>query len=271
MKHSILIAHRNRQRWLDLCLWSLHRSADRCAALPWEVIIVDNGSDRPLSGGLPRERIVHDDRRFYGEDGSEMFNKSAMLNRAIEQSTGDVLTFLDCDMIVGEGWMGGVKMLADRGLVRLCYRVRKALPKSTIDLLEPPETREARVAAMFAEYDDRDPVHSADKYPLAWEAYREPGRNRPEHDQVVWGNSQFSVTRDNLGDLRLDERHVGKGAEDFQFNQDFCDKFGDRYRGAISYDPSRCLLHVAHPHTEDWWTEQQHSVNMALYKKETGR
>lgn len=274
MKHSILIAHRNRHRWLDLCLWSIIRSAERSASLPWEIIVVDNGSDRPFACDHPQVRVIQDDRKFHGADGTEMFNKSAMLNRAIEQSTGDLLTFLDCDMIVGHQWMAGVKaLLADPSLIRLCYRARKILSRVAIDELEPLDTRESRVDLLFAEYDGIDAPHQGSKYPLCWEAYREPGRNRYEPDHPVWGNSQFSVTREHLGDLRLDERQIGKGAEDFQFNQDFYDHYGDRYRGAIRTEPEYCLLHVCHSHlpADDWFTERQHAVNLALYLKESGR
>ena len=46
-----------------------------------------------------------------------------------------------------------------------------------------------------------------------------------------WGNSQFSMTVEALGDLRFHETYEGRGFEDVDFLRQVAAKFGDRYVG----------------------------------------
>lgn len=280
MMHSILITHRNRHPYLYLCLWSIARSAEHCGVDDYEVVVVDNGSeDPPHCRDCPRVRWVYDDSDM------PVFNKSRLFNRAIEEARGDVLTFLDCDALVGAEWMRGVEVLQDPGITRLCYRVRR-VPKLWGDVVRLTEPREVQL--LGARYrrrtvyllgsvpDSLPPIVTAlfrqyDRFPLAWEAWRHHDRNRYEPDYQVWGNSQFSMTREALGDLRYDERFEGKGFEDIDFLRQIEERYGDDYRGHMDMRPERNLLHLTHDYNEDDWGSNDFQVkNCDLYKANRG-
>lgn len=311
--HSILIPHRNRRRHLRLCVWSICRSARQCGlgAPPagragWEIIVIDNSTHgsapdqaAPEAGcGLAdvglldrRVRIVH--------DNSEMpiFNKSVLYNRGIDaagvtdaagrprQPRGDdVLTFIDCDAIVGPEWMLGARALSDRRITRLCYRVRYLNSGAGQGLLTQWPLEHGRIDDLFSRYNE---------YRLSYEAYGDADRNHPSRrggrsrTSDYWrgrlrdrgpnaltdgednphGNSQFSIRRDALSDIRYDEVYVGRGFGDLDINRRIAAAHGEDYRGAIDYRPARCLLHLTHGYLADWRTSHTHQANRLRYRQ----
>ena len=60
-----------------------------------------------------------------------------------------------------------------------------------------------------------------------------------------WGNSQFSITREKLGDVRYDER-LGLHCEDMDMNMMLMVKFGGDYRGRIFTEPEHAMFHLNH-------------------------
>lgn len=276
--HSILIPHRDRNAHLKLCLWSIERSAKACGVSDYEIVVVDNLSEVPPVW-ISRARLISDSRPGdtldvpYRADGKDkvvhfanVFNKSRCLNLAMEHARGDVLTFLDADAIVGRRFMEGVRCLVDPTITRLCYRVRYLRAEDVWFRCppKPPWSMCLRaIKAAFAEYDAEDATRgNIDtrwgkppkqwKYLLAYEAYRHHDLDRFEPGGQVWGNSQFSITRDNLGDLRWDESYAGKGFEDVRFLLDVEAKFGDQYRGVIDYTPERNMFHLEHGYDRNW-------------------
>ncbi len=235
--HSILIPHRGRQKYLDLCLKSLHRSAGVCGSPEYETIVLE-----------PTEDDI-------------VFNKCALYNLGIAEARGDVISFLDADMLVGPRWMEGVAKLAeDPRIVRLCYRVRRLSRGRTEQLFKGPgffptlcylpdgpvEDQAAFISAMFGLYDH---------FELAAEAYREPDRCRPGEAigwaHEVYGNSQFSITREKLADIRYDERYEGKGREDWEIARQMQRRYGADYRGFIWTDAEHALFHMWHDQAAD--------------------
>ena len=131
--HSIIIPHRNRLGLFNHCIYSIHRSATMCDARSWEIVLVDCGEVFPSTRGK-HVRVVRDDGQ------GEVYNKARALNIGIEQARGDVLTFLDGDMIVGGGWMDCVRRLEDAELVRVAYRVRYLPVKAPLEDLHAMPT-----------------------------------------------------------------------------------------------------------------------------------
>lgn len=259
MFHSILITHRNRNEYLALALWSIHRSARICGVTEYEVVVIENGSlIQPPIG--PRETLLVD----YCE--MPVFNKSRLYNLGIGAARGDVLTFLDADALVGPRWMEGVLVLAESAIVRLCYRVRY-LPKEVMARLE--HGAEHEIERLFADYDavgDHRDHRGGWKYRLAFEAWRHHDRNHYEPDYQPFGNGLFSITRENLGDLRCDEGYVGKGGEDLDIALRLEHKFKGRYQGFLSPDPQHNLFCFEHPHDpESWGSAKYQRANNRRY------
>jgi len=233
MFHSVLIPHRDRRRHLDICLWSLDRSAGLSGASDWEVVVVDCGSGELPCGEGPNIQVVRD------TEAPREFNKSRAYNLGIEAARGDVLTFLDADAVVGKLFMEGVQCLAEERLDRCCYRVRY-LPMAEAETLGAPATRAERADELFDRYPE---------FGMGLEAYRSfhlDIRRHPKIGGEPWGNSQFSITREKLGDVRYDEE-IGWGIEDIDMNMMLQAKFGDGYRACIFTDPDHAMFHQEHP------------------------
>lgn len=263
MTHTIIIPHRNRHEHLRLCLWSIRRSAGICGVFDYLVVVVDNGSDPPPvledDGRSCRVRLVRDFRPM------PIFNKSALLNLGLELTRDGVVTILDADAIVGQRFMSGIEPLAKPKLTRICYRVRSVVDadlRAVLACHSPAMTAEI-IDTLFGQYNDR--CQSADRFRLLWEAYRFPDRNRHEPEQQPWGNSQFSMRRADIGDLRFDETMPGKGWEDIDFNRQVYAKYRDTFRGNIWTDPDHAMLHLTAPKkTIDWSNE---SIQMQNFKR----
>jgi hypothetical protein len=100
MYHSIIIPHRDRLESLRLTLWGLGRSARRCKVTDYEVLVIDDG-------------LVAETRRVARE--SQCCGVKVLTGPPpgrIEMARGEVLTFLDADMIVGEKFMRAPMALA---------------------------------------------------------------------------------------------------------------------------------------------------------------
>ena len=233
MFHSVLIPHRDRNAHLGLCLWALDRSACLSGVFDWEVVVVDCGSGELPRGEGPNIQVIRD------TEAPKEFNKSRAYNLGIETARGDVLTFLDADAVVGKLFMEAALCLEDASLDRCCYRVRY-LPEAEAEGIVPLVTREERVDELFDRYPE---------FGMGLEAYRSFHMDIRRHPKIggePWGNSQFSITREKLGDVRYDEE-IGWGIEDMDMNMMLQAKFGDGYLARIFTDPEHAMFHLEHP------------------------
>jgi len=240
MLHSIIIPHRNRASRLRLCVGSILRSA--CASLTcydFEIIVSDQHSSvsesDDLQTMLPIIRLVRDSMPLPNAEAPAIFNKGRAINRGIEAAHGDVLTFLDCDAIVGERFMAGAQWLVDHpDITRLCYRVRY-LPPDVLDI--PASEWPTRCHEFFRRYDE---------YPVGYEAYGAPEIRATGcwDENLAFGNSQFSIRPDVLGDLRCDEAFLGAGFEDLDFIMSIWQKVGRNYKGVIRTEGDESMFHI---------------------------
>lgn len=224
---SIIIPHRDRQEHLRCCLKSIDHAFQNSEELDVQVLVVDNGS-----GCIA---IYEGDYSFdltflYNEEPMPIFNKSRLLNIGIESSYGKILTFLDADAIVGPRFFESYKTLDDKSVTLLCHRVRylENIPKPFDSMM---------IDSLFKHYED---------FRLAYEGRQHPSNDARGHDDItpVFGNSQCSLRRSTLGDLRFNEDYVGAGYEDLWFLRELWRKYDLSYQGVMPTDPMQSMLHI---------------------------
>ncbi len=260
MCHSIIIPHRNRHGRLAHCLRSITRSARVTGIKNYEVYVIDLNSKWPPWNCIYPIQITADP--ISTPDGG--FNKCHALNHGLQVARGSTITFLDADAIVGTRWLEGVRHLdEDPSLIRLCYRVRLLNQDQERQLNEAAQQGrwEQHVDKAFRKFNLRQDEGGLDP---AWEAYyqvnlnwfKDPKTRRPippDCGSHVFGNSQFSMRRDDIGELRFDEENFPRaGHEDLDFIQQVRHKFRDRYKAKILTDAEHGMLHIQSPGEPDW-------------------
>ena len=261
--HSIIIPHRNRNANLELCVWSLARSwGYTLARMDLEILVVDAGSKQcPACWNGEPVRVV-----LSPQQGT--FNKSRLLNVGIEHAKGEVLTFLDADAVVGKRFLdNALRLLHDPTLTKYCYRVSTLSPESAEQLRRAVVGRDLLCDTFFERFNEST---------LAFEAYGEPHRNGrfAQMDGPVFGNSQFSIRRDVLGDVRCDETFTGPGYEDIHFNFLIWKRHYDTYRAEMITEPDFSIFHIASPDGKaraDWQGKGCNEHNRQRYLYQLGR
>jgi len=256
--HSIIIPHRDRQDHLADLFRSLAWAWDHCDLkdrLDVEVIVAHAGEPRQIASLVSLIPDCIPGRIVAWSAPMPIFNKARMLNLGYYHAHGDLVTFLDADAILGPRFLNAAGMLLDDpGLVRVCYRVHHLPADWTWD----GDPRE--LLALFTAYDS---------FPRGYFGRGTPWRNHPplktEVDRV-FGNSQGTVRRKDLGDIIHEEAYQGRGFEDLHFLMDLWDHYGDRYRGAAPDDPAANLLLVRHRYRADWDCPESMTQNLAIFR-----
>jgi len=244
MLHSIIIPVLNRNERLQVCLKSIHDSAKTCEITDYEILIVDGGSQEVYKSNN-NERVVccqglEPIRCLPNE--SPPFNKSRCLNTGIDstQSQNCILSFLDADAIVGERFMEAAQSATKYD--RVCYRVRDSKNNS-----------------------------------LSYEAYGNPDTNwqynielaepvLPTPDLKPQGNSQFSIQKKTLGELRWNESYFGRAFEDLWFIREL-------YRRGLNNttiftEPEFSMKHVRVASTKNFCAGRWSDRNYRMYHGE---
>jgi len=216
------------------------------------VVVYGGGSQFDFSASaIPLLRVVNGRTNCC----KNLFNKCALLNTGVHESRGNLLTFLDADAMVCPNF---VKNMAEHDWKfgeKACHTVRY-LPATdrpeVLDALEHDETTLAEIFRM---------EQLMQKGPMA--------RGKPHvfHrvcGTTIFGNSQFTITRETLGDCRWDERFSGGKLEDADMNLRIADALGTQYKPFIPADGEASIICFRHPHIKPWITQEQTHLNNRL-------
>lgn len=122
MKISVIIPHRGREEQLLSCLGALEEQTMNRDK--YEVIVAGHVR-KELSESLgPGTRYI----KAVGEE--EEFSAAAMRNLGIREAEGDVLLFLDCDMLLPEAFLENLRENM-KGGSKMLFALRKRLPRGT--------------------------------------------------------------------------------------------------------------------------------------------
>ena len=273
MLHSIVIPHRSRNRVLNQCLLSIDGSRAHSGCDDYEVIVVDDSDQVPILPDVPNVSILS---LMPPPDG--VFNKPQLLNHGIGASNGDLLTFLDADMLVGRDWLSAapsrlgrrceVDLNGEPPLTCLFYRVRHLMVTEVRErnqdiVLHALEACSTTRENFFARYDE---------FTRAFEARGCPWCSKPRHQEPLFGNSQLSIRRDMLADLRFNEDFSGYGFEDLWFIRELWWRRGQRYRAEICTAPNESLLHILHESKMSpkgpWYNSALNTRNQHLWQRD---
>jgi len=182
------------------------------------------------------------------------FNKPALLNQGIKVSRGNTISFLDADVMVGVDFSQTLKALDQPSLTKVCYRLRYLPAHKT-----PADHQSCRNVEMA--FDNYEAM------PLRIESYGQPHLTyyKPAPAGLaIFGNSQFSITRKNLGDVRYRETCENGRASDLVFNLDLAVSHGEKYKARIFTDAAHSLLTFRHPRSTAW-NRKQFGINLETY------
>lgn len=272
--HSIIIPHRNRLPWLRHTLWSIQHSARICDWPSYEVIIVNEGPSTELDDLARRSlsiRVVEVTAR------PGPLCKTRLLNVGIEASSGEILSFVDADMLVGPKWMGSPRVFTEIGgeviPTKISYRVW-ALPEKESEALWKERLSDWEYERWLMGWLRKCQLCPA-TFQRLFEAYGKaedsvrPWRELPPFGSNVIGNSQFTILRRVLGDLRFNEEYVGRGFEDIWMMREIQRKYRENYCGLILTEPWRAMLHIEHEEQSkketDWNDEKLNRQNRDRY------
>ena len=264
MLHVLIIPYRDRALYLLACLRWLQRAAVYLpSSWTYKILICEGTQEPSWMACLQDERLIW----LNHSSAMPIFNKNTLLNLGIEEAIrqdADVITFLDCDSLVGKQFFAGAPLLIDDpSVTRLCYRVRY-LPRSQSTYLGIDSDRlDEYVFTGFENYDSLDLAHEGRVLP-EW---------RQDRGEPLFGNSQWSIRTKLLGELRFDENYVGAGYEDLSMIRTVWKHFGDDYRAILAGIPpgesSMNIVQLSHERDQlDWRTKELMDVNHARYHKD---
>lgn len=256
MLHSIIIPALNRDRHLAVCLASIHHSARVCQVSNFEIVVAGDTVIRDV--GFRLISFKNATPVELGPNEPMPYWKTAAQNTGLASAAGDTLTFLDADAVVAPRWFENLERLEDDALTKLAYRVKYAT-----------YTEWGNGHNWLWAFEHYDELAGCG---IAFEAY-----GAADHDwshrisqgdspaEEPFGNSHFSIRRDRLGNLRFDERYIGRGYDDIHFNRLIADHYGDAYRCEIVTDGSHALFNIQHPQSDNFCAGPWNERNRRLF------
>jgi predicted glycosyltransferase involved in capsule biosynthesis len=218
--HSLILGYKDRPRFVELWRHSLERQD----LANWEIILMDWEALAPPG---------------------QMMNKSLCLNMGARKAKGHYFTFCDVDCLMPKGHLSSIERFyddADNQDARLATPVR---------YLDQITTQQALKTGDPLAYLERHAFPHPQRYQLHPSVY---------DGEKVLGNSQFTIRKEQFIDLGgFDDRFVGHGVEDLEFNSRYWEHYGNAVMGTSE------VFHLAHGASANWSGGDE--SNQKLYRE----
>lgn len=240
--HSALVVHKGRPEHLRLFLQSFARALTRARAPEWEMILVDyDDVDCFAYLNNPKWLVsIQVDPIPVGQP----LNKAKALNRAFSFAVGEYVTILDVDCLMPQDFLQSIeRMIWTHAPTKIAHHVRWLDPAASDAI------RKDGLGIM-----DTTVFRKLDRY----------NRYTEEYENRLTGCSQQTIKGDAFSELNgFDERYIGYGHEDVDFNIRAFDLFGP----PVFHDSAgNELVHLWHTRSDEWHNDQTDKGNRALFE-----
>ena len=246
-----------------------------------EVIVSYPDNEPPPPKSLVQNMFVryvphsttHDFKLAPGEPSP--YWKAKALNTGLDCSNGDVLVFLDADSLVNGFSLATLDFLLRPRKTGLKFKDAK---KKKMKRMPMVSTK----AAYRVKYISPDQVVIGNQLelwntsPMAFEGIykadtdmREYIGEPPIDRRLHFGNSQFAVTRERMGNLRWDENYIGRGFEDIDMNARMSFYHGSEYRCQLITTWFSSIFHIKTPMTKEYAGGRWNDRNRRRYYEES--
>jgi glycosyltransferase involved in cell wall biosynthesis len=267
IKNSIICAYRNRKSCLIAFLRSLFLASEQVNHENIEVVITDlNSTDN--SQEIFEQYKDKFNLRILSTNYSGDFWKTKALNHCVKYSNGDFITLLDVDSIANSNLFQSVDsfFLSRKDEVKLCHRVRFITPDISQKII--------RLNSNFdKKFIQENLVNRSSLFVVAKERFTEQQKSTSELPinirnreiiQNALGNSHFTMRKEYYLEIGgNDERFIGRGLEDLDFNLRFFRKFKS---GTLKTKPEYSVYHLKHSYVSNWSNEKLIENNRQIYR-----
>lgn len=228
---SIIIPVYNRQEHLNLCLKSLTNQS--ISSSEYEIIVINDGS-QDASAEVAKS---------YGAKTITISNKgpAAARNIGIAEARGDIIIFLDADILVANNYLERVRERHSRSNSLLLLGARRHLGEGVTN-----PNKDA------INLDSREKLLRRYSFCLS-------------HLNCPWSvayTCNFSVSRNFLGNIKFDEEYVGWGIEDIDFAYNLYKQGAE-----IIFSREICGYHLYHDRTPSPARYQSWLINLKRFLK----
>lgn len=202
MKHTLIVPYRNKPTALPIWFKAVE-AQDRAN---WQVILVE------LSNAPTRDLPDWIDHLWLDHPGT--FSRAKALNAGVSRSAGDYITIVDIDCMMQPGHFQKIEAfyaIPENAQIKMSTRVRLLDKNTTYMALNKSDPYAHLLAKVFPDTERHQQLLLEEKI---------------DYGKLL-GNSHITISRDQYRELGgFDERYVGWGAEDTEFNSRFWKHYG---------------------------------------------
>lgn len=268
--NSIIVAHRNRKKCLQVFLKTLLLSAKKVDNSSFEIVITDLNSKDGTEEVV--KKYTNLPIKFLRVKYDGPFWKTKALNHCVKYSTGDLITMVDVDSVFMPNFLSSIEYFFQNEVNKhnkLAHRVRFLTPNISKVLISQTDKIDDNFLKTRI-------IRRRSDYPIARERYTSQERlitnidrsrrriNQKWFSQQALGNSHYTMSREDFMAIGgYDENFVGHGLEDLDFN---LRAFRHLKRGTIRYLDKYTIFHLSHNHEKDWRNDKLRARNRAFYR-----
>lgn len=267
--NSIIYAYRNRPSMLRACLRSIELFSKTVPNKSFEIVLVDLGSENSKPIVKKYDDLIP--LKYYWIDYKGIFWKTKALNYGVKRCSGDIVTILDIDGLIGPSFLSGTHCYfsdPSNTNTRLSHRVRIMYGNMNRFFSSNDNFTEKDIYSFILNRIKLTKM-TQERYSVECRLLRDIPKDQHtpylEENEVV-GCSHCSLSKDNYISIGgCNEEFIGHGCEDLEFNLRCMRKLKV---GRMLRDPEYNIFHIEHSHGLGW-TNSKNAVNNSLLFKKT--